>query len=253
VHRRRDGHGDGGGEPGGLTDERESIDELIAVLGGGDANAADEAEWALKQYGAAALEPLLAAVPKMRYGRLSAIDVLDEIGDPRAAEVLVPMLRDEDEAIREWAALALARLGVEEAVPELWRAYDEVRRRGTEHNMSEPILLRTALTMLGARREVATPRVLELRIEDEEHGPRWRVEDVPEVVEELARARQAIVEIQFWDPGWTDSPSWEFEWSLPWDEFVETTRAAVLEALDRVKPPRQGAVATIDWIDESDL
>jgi hypothetical protein len=250
VHRGGDGHGDGRGEPSGLTDERESIPELIAVLDGVDANAADEAEAALRQYGAEALEPLLAAAPAMRYGKLSVIELLEGIGDPRAGGVLLPMLRDEDEGVRYWAALALAELGVEEAVPELRRAYDDTRRRGIEHNMPEPIILRQSLTTLGARPQVATPRVLELRVEDEEHGPRWRVEDVREVVEELAGARQVIVEIQFWG---SQSPHAEFDWSLPWDELVEATRAGWLEALDGVAPPAEGAVATIDWIDESDL
>ena len=90
------------------------LGELVEELDGHDWNAAEEAEWALKQHGSRPLDLLLERAPSFdRFGRLCAIELFEHIGEPRAAVVLIPMLQDEDETVREWAARALAVLRVD--------------------------------------------------------------------------------------------------------------------------------------------
>lgn len=236
-----------------------SIEGLLAVMDGDDLNEAEEAMWSLKAHGADALEPLLEAAPRMgRFGQLSAIELLEEIGDTRAGEVLVPMLQSEHDTVRDWAAGAIGRLRVEPAVPQLKRAYAETRRRGTPPDWTEPVSIRHALTALGARREVTPDRVRELRQANAEFGACWRPSDLPELIEELARARQLVLYSMWWQPygeswSWLQSPSWELDWSLPLDALVEAARAAALDALSRAAAPPAGTVATLEWIDEADL
>jgi hypothetical protein len=68
--------------------DRELV-ELVEELGGHDRNAAEEAEWALKEHGSRPLDLLLERAPSFdRFGKLCAIELFERIGDPRAAVVL---------------------------------------------------------------------------------------------------------------------------------------------------------------------
>jgi hypothetical protein len=241
----------------GLPLSRARIRELVAELDGDDSGAAEEAEHELGRYGRAVLEPLLEAAPAFgRFGKLCAIELFEEIGDARAGAVLVPMLRDSDDTVREWAARALGELGVREAVPELHSAYDAVRRRGTPLDWTEPERIRSALTALGARPEVVPERVAELSVSDRKIGRWWPAEHLPEVIEQLADARQLVLYFMYWERWrdgriWVDTPSWELDWSLAWNALVETARSGALEAVRQAGTPA-GTLATVSWMDEAD-
>ena len=237
--------------------DEETIRELIADLDGDDTIEAEEAQSALESHGSAVLEPLMEAAPGFgRFGQLCAIELFQHIGDPRAGAVLVPMLRSDDDTVREWAAQALGLLGVAESVPELRRAYAAVKRRGTPLDWTEPESIRTALTELGARDEVVPARVAELERSESDRARCWAARDLPEVISELADARQLVLYFQYWERWrdshtWKETPGWELEWSLPWDELVESARAAALDAARAAGAPRE-TVATVSWMDESD-
>jgi HEAT repeat protein len=237
-----------------LGDRR--ISDLIWALDG-DPTGAEEAQAELEEYGPEILPPLLEAAPVFgRFGQLCAIELLERIGDPRAGSVLIPMLRSEHDTVREWSAGALAALGVEEAVPELRRAYEEVKARGTPLDWSEPKRLRDALTQLGARDEVVLPRVAALSCSDLVFDRCWPVEHLATVVAELADAEQLVLYFQLWKRGresksllgqllpsrperdsytWKEAPGWELDWSLPWPELIASARDAALAAARQVE------------------
>ncbi len=145
------------------------------MLDGDDWNAAEEAQAALESRGSAVLEPLLQAAPGFRrFGRLCAIELFEKIGDARAGSVLIPMLRDDHDAVR------------------------------TPLDWSEPEALRAALTDLGARREVLPQRVAELAVSEPMFPRAWPVEHLPEVIERLADARQLVLYFMHW----SGSPPW---------------------------------------------
>jgi hypothetical protein len=240
-----------------VTDEK-AIRELIARLNGEDTNEAAEAEASLRSCGEAILLPLLDAAPGFgRFGQLCAIDLLRELGDPRAGSVLTSMLLSEYDTVREWAADALGEIGVKEAVPELRRAYDEVRRGGTTLDSSEPETLRRALTALGARTEVVPSGIETSSRVEGKLGRCWAVEDLGAVLEALANADQLILSFQFWER-WNDThtcrqtPRWEFDWSLSWPELVAATRVKALEAAHIAGTPKN-TVATLSWMKEEDV
>lgn len=233
------------------------IRELIAVLDGDDWNAGEQALAELESLGPDVLEPLMEAAPRFqRFGQLCAIQLFEHISDARAGAVLIPMLRDDDEAVRTWAARALGGLDVREATPELRRAYEAVRVRGTPLDWSEPDALRDALRDLGAREEVIPDGVAELAVSERMITRGWPVEHLPEVIAELADARQLVLYFMFWTRWrdthrWQDSPSWELDWSLPWDALVEAARRDALAAAREAGTPAD-TIATVTWLDESD-
>ncbi|MFE0172463.1 hypothetical protein ACFWZ2_09115 [Streptomyces sp. NPDC059002] len=74
------------------------------------------------------------------FGRLTAIEVFEELRDPRCGPVLIGLLAD---------------LGTEEAVEPLRRAYRACLQRATPPDWSEPSGFRWALTELGASRSAS--------------------------------------------------------------------------------------------------
>jgi HEAT repeat protein len=234
-----------------------TIRDLIADLDSDDTNQAQEAQAALGPYGRAVLEPLLDTAPNFgRFGQLCAIELFQEIGDPQAGTVLIPMLDSENGTVRDWAAQALGELGVPQAVPALRRAYAAVKERGTPLDWTEPLAIRTALTELGARREVVPPRVAELERQEGKLDRCWAVRDLPEVITELANARQLVLDFMWWE-GWRDThtlretPRYDLDWSLPWEHLVESARVAALNAARTPGIP-DDSVATLAWMDEAD-
>jgi hypothetical protein len=236
------------------------LDDLVAQLDGDDHNAAEEAEWALKEQGSRALELLLDRAPSFgRFGKLCAIEIFEHVGDPRASAVLIPMLRDEDETVRGWAARALGDLRVREAVEPLRAAYRAVKARGTPLDWSEPDAIRWALTALGARADVVPPLVAARARTVDPIGQAWSVADLVAVIEELTAAQQRILSVGVYTRnagayGWrvdVDVEWPELDLSLPWPQSVAEAREAALGVATHPRVP-DDAYATVSWIDRGD-
>ena len=77
------------------------IRQLVAALDDENHNDAEEAQFELTEdFGAEALEPLIAAAPRFSdFGRLCAIEVFEAIGDNRAAPVLIPWLTSANDVV----------------------------------------------------------------------------------------------------------------------------------------------------------
>jgi len=240
-----------------MSGDAEAIRELIAALDGEDTTAAEDAQTSLESFGAEVLDPLMSAVPEFGpFGQLCAIELFQHIGEPRAGAVLIPMLRSEEDTVREWSAQALASLGVVEAVPDLRRAYAATKRRATPPDWTEPESIRIALTELGDREEVVPARVAHLARSEGDLGRCWAVKDLAEVIACLADAGQLILYFQYWERWrgshtWKDTPGWELDWSLPWPELVASARTAALEAARAAGTPRK-TFATVSWMAEAD-
>ena len=136
----------------------------------------EEAEWALKAHGSRPLDVLLDRAPSFdRFGKLCAIELLEHIGDPRAG--------------------ALAALPVVEAAEPLAAAYEAVKRRGTRLDWTEASGIRWALTELGLRTPVVPAFVAERAQQVDTIGQAWPVDELIEVIEELASAQQVITSV----------------------------------------------------------
>jgi hypothetical protein len=103
---------------------------------------------------------------------------------------------------------------------------------------------------------VVPDRVAALAVDDPEIGRAWPAEHLPEVVEQLADARQLVLYFMHWERrqdgrSWTDTPSWDVDWSLPWDALVEAARRGALSAA-REAGARGDTLATLAWMDEAD-
>jgi len=240
-----------------MAADEQAIRKLVTLLNSDDTNEAEEAQAVLQPYGAAIVLPLLEAVPRFgRFGQLCAIELLRDAGDPRAAAVLIPMLRSEHDTVREWAASAIGAIHIENAVPELRRAYEDVKRRRTPLDWTEPEALRCSLTQLGARDEVIPARVDALSRRERNFGRCWAAEDLVAVINALADANQLVLWFQFWERWrdthtWRETPSWELDWSLAWSELVEAARRDALEGARQAGTP-DNTVATISWMNEHD-
>jgi HEAT repeats len=236
--------------------DKEILD-LVSLLNSEDTSEAQEAQDELELYGPAILDQLLEATPRLgAYGQLCAIELLEGLGDRRAATVLIPMLDSENDVVREWAARALGELGIKEAVPRLREAYEAVQRRGKPLDWTEPGALRTALTQLGARREVVPARVDALGQSERSLGRCWPVEHLIEVIDSLADADQLVLWFQYWERvegthRRRDTPGWDLEWSLGWGDLVESTRTKAVDAARRAGTP-SNTVATLSWMNEAD-
>ncbi|WP_107063520.1 HEAT repeat domain-containing protein [Streptomyces sp. NRRL B-24720] len=91
------------------------------------------------------------------FGQLTAIEVFEEVADPRCGPALIALLGSDDPTVREWAAMALASLEIDGAVEHLRRAYRACLERATPPDWSEPVGIRWALTELGARSPLVPP------------------------------------------------------------------------------------------------
>ncbi|WP_258056260.1 HEAT repeat domain-containing protein [Streptomyces sp. Ru62] len=239
----------------------DEIARRVAELDAESTEVAEDAQHALIALGPRVLEPLIAAAPALNpFGQLCAIEVFTALADPRPINVLIGMLGSESGTVRQWAAEALAELGVRRAVPRLRQAYDAFLRRGEAPDDSEGEGLRWALTELGGREEVLPPRSAALMWPGEAPGRLWLAEHLAEVIRDLADHGQAVLYFQIWevtsDGGrrWVSGPGidWDVDRDGPWPETVAFCRDWALlaaEAVD-VAPDR---VATISWIDATDL
>jgi hypothetical protein len=244
--------------------QTDRLNKLLADLDHENTITAEEARFALiEHFGAEALEPLIAAAPRFsRFGRLCAIEIFDAIDDPRAAPVLIPWLKSEDDVVRERSAGALGDLGVTDAVPDLLEAWRASKARDTPPDWSEPATLRRALAQLGARDVVLPAAAAELEV-DTPWDHAWPASALPRVFEQLAQARQVVLYFQYWtrhpeyDPSaWYGVPdadtTLDHDWASSWDALVDASwRQAAAKAEATTVPP--GTVATVEWIDRSDL
>ncbi len=254
-----------------MSDEEatERIRQLVDLL-----DESDDAQHELAKYGPQALEPLLAAIPRLASsGKWDAIELLEDIGDSRAGPALLSLLADKgDGMLRVSAAQALGSLRVEMSIPDLTalahdptddslvRAHAAVAldRLGVTTAIADLLaLLRTesvarqasdALRMAfdGARvNEVMPPRVEALSRES--HATTtpsrvWRFSHLDEVVHELASAEQLLLRFQFYE--WEEPFAWaksKSPWSRgPWEldfalSWAELVRAATEQALEALR------------------
>ena len=251
------------GSPGSPQGRGPSDAELVALierLDGEDHEAAEEAEFELKLHGDRTLELLLGrALSFGRFGKLCAIELFDHLDDPRAAAVLIPMLRDEDETVRGWAAASLGALQASGATDALLAAYEALKVRGLPLDWSEAESIRGALTALKVRTEVIPPQVAARARHVDPIGQAWPIDDLVEVIEALTSAQQRILGIAVFTRnagayGWrvdTDVDWPGLDVSLPWSQLVADAREAALDVATHPRVPRD-AYATLSWIDRSD-
>ncbi|MFI5590090.1 HEAT repeat domain-containing protein [Amycolatopsis sp. NPDC051758] len=249
----------GDGMVGGDGDDE--LERLVRRLDADSTDDAMDAQGALTHRGrdTDVITPLLRCLPTLtRYGQLCAIEIIEELGDARAAPSLIELLTSEHDTVREWAALALSDFPVPEAVPALWRAYHACRSRGVDPDWSEPVGYRFALTALGARRPVVPPLTASLRLTTAEGVQAWPSTRLPEVLDDLASHGQVTLYFQLWRVEsdtryWTSVPDNEpaLDFALPWPSLIGKSlrRAAAIAVGATLK---DDVVATIKWIDEAD-
>ncbi|MGA5823363.1 HEAT repeat domain-containing protein [Kitasatospora sp. NPDC094028] len=237
------------------------IAQRVGELDAESTEVAEDAQYALIAMGPEVLDALIPAVPRLgAFGQLCAIEVFNALKDPRPGDVLIGLLDSENATVRQWAAEALAGLGIHRAVPDLQRAYDAFRQRGEAPDDSEGEALRWALTDLGARALVIPPRAAALRVSAGGLDLAWQTVHLAEVIEDLAAHGQAVLYFQVWQIKPNDGACWRrgpgIDWDIdrrwPWARIVAECRDWALlaaEATDRAPD----LVATISWIDASDL
>ena len=239
-------------------------DDIATLIGLLDDESVDTAEGAkadLMSLGAEVVAPLMAAVTSLdRYGQLSAIEIFEHCGDVRAGRVLIDLLGSHHDTVRDWSAQALGVLGIGEAVPALVAAYERLKVRDVSPDEGECVSLRCALTVLGGRREVVPPLTASLRRSVGGLSAAWPSGRLTDVINELADFEQAVLYFSLWivnDEGRAhgtehETAPWRFDRGAPWEQAVEVAReSALLEAA--MIPNRNDMVATIEWIDRSDV
>jgi hypothetical protein len=236
------------------------IRALISRLDDPLMDIAEDAKDALIARGTVVIPELAAALPGLdRFGKLSAIEIFEACGDRRAGPALVGLLSDADTTVREWAANALGALGYTEASPALARLNARLLRELIRPDFSEPVAVRSALTLFGLRRRVM-PGLTRTLARDTGHGQAWPVARLPEVLRDLADNDQVVLYFMIWRVGdhgqlhWTEHErvGWAFDRSLPWSENVAGARdAALLEAA--FVQDTGDLVAKIEWIDKGDV
>ncbi|MFI7287492.1 HEAT repeat domain-containing protein [Streptomyces anulatus] len=210
--------------------------------------------------GSDAIPAIIDGLPSLdRFGQLTAIEVFEEVADPRCGPALIALLRSDDSTVREWAAMALASLKIDGAVEPLRRAYRARLEQPTPPDWSEPVGIRWALTELGTRTPVVPPLTARLRASAADDAPGWPSAHITEIINDLADHAQVILYSQFWrvDASRTYGVSdtgldWELDWTAPWQHLVEESRTwSLLEASEA--PTGDDIFVAPTWIDRTDL
>ncbi|AXI88555.1 HEAT repeat domain-containing protein [Streptomyces griseoincarnatus] len=210
--------------------------------------------------GSDAIPAIIDGLPSLdRFGQLTAIEVFDEVADPRCRPALITLLDSEDSTVREWAAMALASLKIDGAVEPVRRAYRACLERATPPDWTEPSGIRWALTELGARTPVVPALTARLRATVADDVPGWPSVRFTEIINDLADHAQVILYSQFWrvDAGSTYGISgpalgWELDWTASWEHLVEESRSwSLLEASEA--PAGDDVFVAPTWIDRTDL
>ncbi|WP_327133408.1 HEAT repeat domain-containing protein [Streptomyces sp. NBC_01343] len=235
------------------------IQALVEQLDGA-ADASYDARAELILLGSAATPAIIHGLPSFGgFGQLTAIEVFQEVADPRCGPALIGLLNSDNPTVREWAAMALASLEIDGAVEPLRRAYRACLDRATPPDWTEPDGIRWALTELGARSPVVPPLTTRLRAIAADDAPGWPSAHFTEVINDLADHAQVILYSQFWqvDAGRTygvcgPSLDWELDWTAPWKHLVEESRTwSLLEASEA--PAGDNIFVAPTWIDRTDL
>ncbi|MFE8007426.1 HEAT repeat domain-containing protein [Streptomyces sp. NPDC057418] len=193
------------------------------------------------------------------FGQLTAIEIFEEVADPRCGPALLALLLSGNSTVREWAAMALASLKIDGAVKPVRRAYRACLERATPPDWSEPEGIRWALTELGARTPVIPPLTTRLRATAADDAPGWPSAHFTEIINDLADHAQVILYSQFWQVGagrtyGVSGPGldWELDWTAPWEHLVEESRTwSLLEASEA--PVGDNIFVAPTWIDRTDL
>ncbi|MER6613869.1 HEAT repeat domain-containing protein [Streptomyces xantholiticus] len=210
--------------------------------------------------GSDAIPALIDGLPSLGgFGQLTAIEVFEEVADPRCGPALISLLGGDDSTVREWSAMALASLEIDGADEPLRRAYRACLERATPPDWSEPVGIRWALTELGARIPVVPPLTAHLRATAADDAPGWTSARFTEIINDLADHAQVILYSQFWrvDADRTYGVSdtgldWELDWTAPWEHLVEESRTwSLLEASEA--PAGDNIFVVPTWIDRTDL
>ncbi|MFZ4178517.1 HEAT repeat domain-containing protein [Streptomyces griseoincarnatus] len=210
--------------------------------------------------GSDAIPAIIDGLPSLdRFGQLTAIEVFDEVADPRCRPALITLLDSEDSTVREWAAMALASLKIDGAVEPVRRAYRACLERATPPDWTEPSGIRWALTELGARTPVVPALTARRRATVADDAPGWPSVRFTEIINDLADHAQVILYSQFWrvDAGSTHGISgpalgWELDWTASWEHLVEESRIwSLLEASEA--PADDNIFVAPTWIDRTDL
>ncbi|MFF5401761.1 HEAT repeat domain-containing protein [Streptomyces misionensis] len=235
------------------------IDALVQQLDG-EAGESYDARAELIWIGADAIPAVIDGLPSLgAFGRPTAIEVFEEVGDPRCGPALIGLLDSDHPTVREWAAMALASLEIGGAVEPLRRAYRACLERATPPDWSGPVGVRWALTELGARTPVVPPLTARLRVTTAADAPGWPSAHFAGIVNDLADHAQVILYSRFRqvDAGRAYGVSgpglnWEPDWTAPWEHLVEESRArSLLEASEA--PVGDDILVAPTWIDRSDL
>ncbi|MFG2998475.1 HEAT repeat domain-containing protein [Streptomyces sp. NPDC048340] len=235
------------------------IERLVQQLDGESGESYD-ARAELIHIGSAATPAILDTLPSLGgFGQLTAIEVFEEVADPRCGPALIGLLGSDNPTVREWAAIALATLEIDSAVDPLRRAYLACLERQTPPDWTEPDGIRWALTELGARTPVVPPLTARLRATTADDAPGWPSAHFAEIINDLTDHAQVILYSQFWrvDAGRTYSVSdarldWELDWTSPWEHLVEESRTwSLLEASEA--PVADNVFVAPAWIDRIDL
>ncbi|TKT02558.1 HEAT repeat domain-containing protein [Streptomyces lasalocidi] len=235
------------------------IEALVQQLDG-KAEESYDARAELIWIGADALPAVITGLPSLgTFGQLTAIEVFEEVGDPRCGPALIGLLDSDNPTVREWAAMALASLEIHGAVEPLRRAYRACLERAIPPDATESVGIRWALTELGARTPVVPPLTAHLRATTADDAPGWPSARITEIINDLADHAQVILYSQFWrvDAGRTygipgPGLEWELDWTAPWDHLVEESRAwSLLEASEA--PAGDDVFVALTWIDRTDL
>ncbi|MFI6152174.1 HEAT repeat domain-containing protein [Kitasatospora sp. NPDC051170] len=235
------------------------IETLVQQLDG-EAGASYDARAELIWIGPDSIPAIIDGLPSLgTFGQLTAIEVFEEVADPRCGPALISLLDSENPTVREWAAMALANLEVDGAVEPVRRAYRGCLERATPPDWSEPVGIRWALTELGARTPVVPPLTARLRAAGGPDSPGWPTAHFVEIIDDLADHNQLILYSQFWKLEGEHtygisgtSLDWQLDWTAPWEDLVEEARGwSLLEATEA--PVGENVFVSPTWIDYTDL
>ncbi|MGW1551442.1 HEAT repeat domain-containing protein [Streptomyces sp. NPDC002346] len=104
------------------------IKRLVQQLDG-EAGESYDARAELIWIGSDAITAIVDGLPSLGgFGQLTAIEVFEEVGDPRCGPALIGLLDSDNPTVREWAAMALANLEIDGAIEPLRRAHRAPQR-----------------------------------------------------------------------------------------------------------------------------
>jgi hypothetical protein len=245
--------------------DQAEVGDLLGDLASDDGNVVEEARLALEGR-LDAVAPLLRVLPSLdRLGTLCAIEVIESwpvdvarrAGNPSVGDVMLPLLRNESDTVREWAAGVLGWIGETKAVPEIEDALRRSKAAGVPAAWTEPVAYRHALTALGAREQLLPTRAAALARREPILGLCWAAHDLLEVVDSLASESQVVLYVQAWRPEggqfYGEDGPFDYEADLvgDWREVVARGRDAAAKAAS-AWTPRDGTVVTLEWIAEAD-